>query len=116
MHTLPVKDVSIAEVYLNKSNGKFINYFESGDSYQYGGKAESYFRMNPKVVLYGYVEYSRFVGKEMSGSAFIDPPYYMPFDIVEMSDENSGKKELERYHLAGAISAEVYKGLRWEEK
>ncbi|MBB4035351.1 hypothetical protein GGR21_001240 [Dysgonomonas hofstadii] len=111
LHTLPVKDVSIAEVYLNKSNGKFINYFESGDSYQYGGKAESYFRMNPKVVLYGYVEYSRFVGKEMSGSAFIDP-YYMPFDIVEMSDENSGKKELERYHLAGAISAEVYKGLR----
>ena len=111
LYKLSVKDVSIAEVYFNKSNGKFINYFESDDSYKYGGKAESYFRMNPKVVLYGNVEYSKFEGKGMNGSVFLDP-YYVPFNIVEISDDNKGKKELEQYHLVGAISAEVYTGLR----
>lgn len=110
LHTLSVNNVSIAEVYLNKGNGKFINYFESKNSLQYGGKAESYFRMNPKIVLYGYVEYSKFEGKDMNGSVFINP-YYMPFDIVEIGD-NPGKKELEQYHLIGAISAEVYNSLR----
>lgn len=111
LHALSVSDVSVAEVYFNKSNGKFVNYFESSNSHQFGAKAESYFRLSPKVVLYGYVNYHKFIGQNMNGSIFIDP-YYMPFNIVEMGDDDAGKKELETYHLIGAISAEVYKGLR----
>lgn len=110
LHALSVKDVSIAEIYFDKGNGKFVNYSESRNNHQFGATTESYFRLNPRIVLYGYINYNKFIGQNMNGSVFIDPEY-MPFNIVEVSDDNAGKKELETYHLVGAFSAEVYKGL-----
>jgi len=110
LRNLPVNKISIAEVFANKKDGKFVNYYESDNSYQLGAEAESYYRLNPKIVFYGKVSYSYFKGKHMGGSAFIDP-YYNSFDIVEYADSTRGNKSKETYNLVGAVSADIYKGL-----
>ncbi len=111
LYKLPVNNISAAELYLKKNDGEYRNYFQSDNSYEYGLGAESYYRLNPRIVLYGKVNYTNFEGKNMSGSTFIHP-YNNPFDIVEINDDNRGTKQLEKYHLTGAIGAEIYKGLK----
>jgi hypothetical protein len=110
LKALPVEKLSIVEISTEKGNGDFLNYYQSDNHIQFGALTESFYRLTPKTVLYGKVEYSNFVGKNMSGSAFIDP-YYNPFDITEYEEGNPGKKKLETYNLTGAVSADVYKGL-----
>ena len=107
---LPVNNISTANIHIEKRNGKFVNYYESDNSLNSGGNAESYYRLDPKIVFYGKVSYNYFTGKNMGGSAFIDP-YYNPFDIVQYSDSTRGKKNKETYNLAGAVSVDIYKGL-----
>ncbi|MDR0419568.1 MAG: hypothetical protein LBH34_05095 [Prevotellaceae bacterium] len=107
---LPILKISLVEVSLNKDNGEFINYYQSNNSYSIGARAESFFRLSPKVVLYGKVGYSNFHGRSMGGSAFIEPGYNI-IDIVEMADSTRGSKVLEDYHLIGAIGINIYKGL-----
>lgn len=110
LYALSVKNVSRAQVYGSKGNGKFINYFESDNNYKYGLGAESFYRLDKRMVLYGKIGYEADEGRHMLGSAFINP-YDTPFDIVEYNEENAGKKKLERYHLVGALSVDMGKGL-----
>lgn len=100
------ENISSAELFFNKQDGGFRNYFQSDNSQDYGLRANSFTRLNPKVVLSGGFEYQNFKGKNMTGSAFIDP-YQSPFDIVELDAANRGTKEAEFYNLNGAVSAEV---------
>ncbi len=97
------KRASIAEGYFKKSNGEFINYYESDNSYQSGISSESYIRLNPKTVVYGSVNYSYFSGKNMGGATFIDPDN-TPFNIIEYTDSTAGRKVKETYYLVGALS------------
>lgn len=106
LHALSIPHLSTAEVYANKQNGDFVNYYQSNNSFEFGAQVESFYRFNPKIVFYGKVDYRNFSGKHMTGSVFIHPEN-TPFDIVEYSDENRGDKELENYHLAGAVSANL---------
>ncbi|WP_316810137.1 DUF6850 family outer membrane beta-barrel protein [Pedobacter heparinus] len=99
-------NISNAELFFNKQDGGFRNYFQSDDSQDYGLQANSYTRLNQTVVLAGGFEYQNFKGKNMSGSAFLDP-YQNPFDIVELDAANNGTKESEFYNLNGALSAQV---------
>jgi hypothetical protein len=103
---LPVRKISLAEVFLNKSDGKFVNYHQSGNSSEYGAQTESFFRLNPKVVLYGKINYTHFNGKNMNGSVFIDPAYNA-FDILT----DAGDKNLEKYDLSGAVGIQL--SSRW---
>ena len=107
LHALWLPKISMAEAYFSKSDGKFINYYQSNNSYEAGAAAESFFRLNPKTVFYGKVNYSSFSGKNMGGSAFIDP-YARSFDIEETVDSLRGKKNLENCFLAGAISVKPF--------
>jgi len=107
---LSVSKVSTAKVFLNKSDGSFKNYHQSDDSYDFGATTESLYRLNQKVVLSGGISYHNFSGKNMAGSAFIDP-YKNPFDLVEMNDNNKGTKNLERYQLFGEVSSSLTKKL-----
>ena len=111
LYKLPVDNVSVAELYFTKNKGDYRNYYQSDNSSEYGLYTESYYKLNPKVVLYGKVNYANFEGKNMSGSVFINP-YNNPFDIVEINEDNRGTKQLERYSLSGALGAEIYKGLK----
>jgi hypothetical protein len=105
---LPVSDISFAEAYMSKNDGNFINYYQSDNSYKWGALTESYYRLNPLIVFYGKVNYSNFNGKNMGGSAFINP-YYNVLDIVETTDDTRGTKNLETYNLIGAVSANLSK-------
>lgn len=98
--------ISEAKLVLDKSNGQFRNFHQSSDSYEYGLDASSIYRLNKKIVFEGAIAYSNFKGKNMAGSAFIDP-YENPFDIVERHDNNRGTKTKETYTLHGAISAQL---------
>lgn len=96
---------TISEISLNSSfkKGDFINYNQSDQSYTYGVDAESYFRLNPKVVLWSGISYSNFTGKNMGASAWIDPDF-APFNIVEYADTTRGEKSKETYLLRGATA------------
>lgn len=112
---LPVNKIASASIYVNERYGKFINYHQSDDSYEYGVQTESFYRFSPGIVFYGSVGYENFTGKNMGGSAFINP-YYNPFDMVEYSDTTQGTKNLETYHLTGAISADISRRLTFGGK
>lgn len=105
---LPVANISIAEVYANKSNGGFINYYQSDNSYSIGALTESFYRLTDRTVLYGGISYSNFRGKHMGGSAFINP-YNNPFDIVESVDSTAGTRNMEAYSLTGGVSVDLNK-------
>lgn len=96
-----ISSVSIAEIFANKDNGNFVNYYQSDNSFTFGAQTESYYRLNKKVVLYGKVDYKNFTGQDMGGSAFINPDYNA-FDIVELDGSTKGEKNMENYNLIGA--------------
>lgn len=107
---LSVNKISDAKAYFYKSDGEFINYYQSDNSYSAGASTESFYRLSPKVVFQGKVLYENFKGQNMGGSAFIDP-YAAPLDIDEYADSTKGTKKLERYNLLGAVSAKI--SSRW---
>lgn len=110
LDNLKIGKISLAEAFFNKSNGKFINFYQSNNSYTFGGQTESFFRLNDKVVFYGKMNYSNFSGKNMGGSTLIDP-YYNSFDIVEYADSTAGNKKMETYDLNGGLSAHLWHGM-----
>lgn len=106
LYSLSTDKISIAELFFKKDDGKFVNYSESDNSYTYGARAESFYRLNSKLVLYGEVEYLSFEGKHMGGSVFLNPKE-TPFNIVEENSATAGKKNKERYHIVGAMSFDM---------
>jgi hypothetical protein len=100
--------VDISNVTLNfrKEDGGFRNYFKSDNSQEYGLQADSYSRLNDKIIFSGGFGYKNLQGKNMSGSVFIDP-YQNPFDIVELDVANKGTKEFELYRVNGAVAAQL---------
>lgn len=70
-------------------------------SVRIGAGAGSCLRAGNRTTLCGGVQYDRFSGQGMSGSYFIDPQQ-TPFDLVEYTTDNPGRKQLERYRLTGA--------------
>lgn len=70
-------------------------------SVRIGAGAGSCLRAGNRTTLCGGVQYDRFSGQGMSGSYFIDPQQ-TPFDLVEYTTDNPGRKQLERYRLSGA--------------
>lgn len=100
--------LSTSQLFFNKSDGNFINYHQSDDSYRYGLEAESIYRLTTKVVFSGAIGYDTFKGKHMGGSMFINP-YEVPIDIVEGNSLNKGDKEQESYKLTGKVGAQLTK-------
>lgn len=109
-NSLDIPKTSFAETFFIKGNGRFVNFYQSDNSFRFGGTTESFLRLNNKVVFYGKMDYSGFQGKNMGGSMFFDP-YYNPFDIVEFADSTAGKKKMETYQLSGAISSALFRNI-----
>jgi hypothetical protein len=101
-----VPKISRANLYFNKGNGDFKNYHESDNSISYGLNAESIYKLSSRVMVSGEINYQNFQGKNMGGSAFIDP-YQNPFDIVELDNNNKGTKKQELYNLKCALAAQI---------
>ncbi len=108
LHALPYLRVSEARFMVNRTDGHFIDYFQSPDSYTLGGEAESFYRVTSRLVFHGWVSYHNFIGKQMGGSAFIDPTS-APFNMVESTDTTRGAKQQEAYQLTGALAYDLSK-------
>lgn len=106
--TLLSADAKASEVslYGELFSGGLHNYNEAKNGYRWGLKGVSYYPVSDRVVVWGEVDYSNFQGKNMTGSYFIDP-VHTPFDLVEFTEDNPGNKQLETYHLAGAVGANL---------
>ncbi|MDR2802477.1 MAG: hypothetical protein LBB31_04575 [Prevotellaceae bacterium] len=106
---LPVQKISTAELFANTGKGGFVNYYQSDNRWEWGADTESYYRLNERATLYGKVRYTHFTGKNMGGSALIDPDYNA-FDLSEMADSTRGKKSMETFVLVGGVAARLGHG------
>ena len=97
--------LSYLQLSADKQNGGFRNYTQSNDSFQWTLNTESYYRLNPSIMLYGAMGYTGAAGKVMEGTAFINPS--APFQIIESDASNKGDKKLETYRLQGGIGWEA---------
>lgn len=102
----PLDTISEISFSGTSSKGSFINYHQSNQSHSFGGQAESYFRLNNRVMLFGGMSYTNFTGRNMGASAWIDPDF-APFNIVEYADTTRGEKSMETYHLTGATAIDM---------
>lgn len=104
------KNIAEAELSLNYGGGRLTEYYDSPDMLQGGAAIESFYRINQRTVVFGGISYDNWTGHDMTGSAFINPSRY-PFDIVEDSLTNPGRKHRDTYQLSGAFSYTVAKAL-----
>ena len=103
-------NIGEAKLSLSHEEGGLTDYFESPSATQLSAATESFYRISERAVVFGRIAYDNFSGKEMAGSAFIDPTR-RPFDIVEDSLTNTGKKHRDTYQLTGAVGMDVWRGL-----
>lgn len=100
--------ISEAEVSLTKSKGGFVDWYQSPDVLQVTANVESFTRISQRTVVFGAMTYDNFSGRDMAGSAFINPDR-KPFDIVEDSLVNTGTKHRDTYRLTGAVGIDVWR-------
>ena len=101
--------ISEAEVSLTKRKGGHIDWYQSPDVLQVTANVESFTRISQRTVVFGAMTYDNFSGRDMAGSAFINPDH-KPFDIVEYSLVNTGTKHRDTYRLTGAVGIDVGRG------
>ena len=95
---------SIAETELSFSHasGKLTDVSGSPSANIFQAGIGSYYRINPRTVVLGTLSYDNFSGSDMTGSVFMQQR--LPFDIIEDSLTNSGRKHRDTYQLMGAVS------------
>lgn len=104
------RNISMAEVRGSVAKGDLVDYSQSANVVQAGAMVESFFRINPRTVVYGRMDYDNFAGKNMLGSVFINPER-KPFDLSEDSLTNPGNKHRDTYNLVGAVGIDLWRGL-----
>ena len=103
-------NITAADVYGQLQRGGFVNYSESPKTTEAGASVESFCRLSARTVVYGRMSYDNFTGRDMAGSAFVCPDR-RPFDIVEDSVTNLGRKHRDTYNLVGAVGVDLWRGL-----
>lgn len=114
--TAPIAE---AELYASYGGGRLTDYYGAPKVLDAGAAIESYYRLNSRAVVFGHISYDNWTGRDMTGSAFthlsaaFPAPFSagsggatapLPFDIVEDSLTNPGRKHRDTYRLAGALS------------
>ena len=107
---LSAPGIAEAELSATHQKGGFTDYYQSPTTWQIDASAESLYRLSPRTVVFGRISYNNFSGKDMTGSAFINPTR-KPFDLTEDSLTNAGDKHRDTYHLTGGLGVDVWKGL-----
>ena len=98
-----------AEASLVKGNGGLVNFDDSRNTLQGHVRAESFYRLSPRVVTFGAISYAGWTGRDMTGSAFM--LRRTPFDLVEDSLTNPGRKHRDTYRLMGGVGADIWRGI-----
>lgn len=102
LSALSFRHIAQASVAFNKGNGGLVNYNGSDNDYSFDLGAEAFTRVGERWTFGGQIDYTYYHGKNMAGSAFIEP-LQMPFDLVDVKSL-AGDKQRERYHLAGSVA------------
>lgn len=102
------KNIAEAELSLSHGSGKLTGISESPSVTTLQANIESYYRINPRTVVFGTIRYDNLSGSDMTGSVFMQDR--LPFDIVEDSLTNMGRKHRDTYHLMGGCGYDIYKG------
>ena len=102
------KNIAEAELSLSHGSGKLTGISESPSVTTLQANIESYYRINPRTVVFGAISYDNMSGSDMTGSVFMQDR--LPFDILEDSLTNMGRKHRDTYHLTGGCGYDVYKG------
>ena len=103
------KNIAAAEAGLSYAEGGLIDYWQAPRVLQANVRAEAFQRLSERTVVYGAICYDNYTGRQMTGSAFIDPTR-KPFNIVEDSLTNTGRKHRDTYQLTGAVGVDLGKG------
>ncbi len=98
-----------AEASLTKGNGGLVNFDDSRNTLAGNVRAESFYRLSRRVVTFGAISYDNWTGRDMTGSAFM--LRRTPFDLVEDSLTNPGRKHRDTYRLVGGVGADVWQGI-----
>lgn len=112
-------NIAEAQLYLTRKKGGLCDYYESPNLLQADAGIESFFRLNPRTVVFGSMSYDNFSGRDMAGSAFISSPsvpyvatvsQHHPFDLIEDSLNNTGNKHRDTYRLTGGFGYSMSNG------
>ena len=98
-----------AEAFVTKGNGGLVDYTDSRNTLEAGACVESFYRLSRRVVGYGAISYANWTGRDMTGSAFMQDR--MPFNLVEDSLTNDGRKHRDTYRLTGGLGVDVWQGI-----
>ena len=102
------KSIAEAELSFSHASGKLTDISGSPSANDLHAVIESYYRINPRTVAFGAISYDNLSGSDMTGSVFMQDR--LPFDIVEDSLTNAGRKHRDTYHLIGGCGYDIYKG------
>lgn len=105
------RNIAEAEISLSSGRGGLTNYYESPKVIQLDAAVESFYRISRRTVVFGRMSYDNYTGRDMAGSAFIHLTDHYPFDIVEDSLTNEGRKHRDTYQLTGAVGVDVGRGI-----
>ena len=105
--------IAEAELSAGMGRGGLTDFYESPKSLCATASVESFYRINRRTVVFGSISYENYTGRDMTGSAFMHLPTltHYPFDLVEDSLTNAGRKHRDTYRLTGAVGTDLYKGL-----
>lgn len=99
-----------ARLTLNTRQGNFVDPNTPPHVWSADGRVRSIYRMGPRVVLSGSMDYSYAWGSKAGGSVWIDPER-MAFDITQTDDSTRGNVNRETYRLTGKAGVDVGNGL-----
>ena len=102
------QNIAEAEITLSHASGKLTGFSGSPSLTTLQADIASYYRINPRTVVYGAISYDNRSGSDMTGSVFMQER--LPFDIIEDSLTNTGRKHRDTYHLTGACGYDIYNG------
>ena len=101
-------NIAEAELSLAISKGRLGTFGCPSDVLQAGASIESFYRISQRTVLYGALCYDNWSGRDMAGSAFLQDR--LPFDIVEETEDNTGRKHRDSYLLTGGVGVDLWRG------
>ena len=101
------KNIAQADLSLTTSSGHLTTFGGSSSALQVTAAVESYYRISRRIVTYGSISYNNWTGRNMTGSVFMPSCSLRPFDIVEDSLTNPGRKHLDAYHLVGGLGYQL---------
>ena len=114
------KNIAQADLSLGASSGHLTTFGGSSSALQVTAAVESYYRISRRIVAYGSISYDNWTGRNMTGSVFLplaschsalSSANLRPFDIVEDSLTNLGRKHMDAYHLTGGFGYQLMERL-----